>query len=499
MTREVRSSGAPPKASVALLVSVISVVIVAAAGAIAPTTTVVTPLGCVDDNDTGPDSCAQSTNGLYGARSVAVSPDGKSVYAASANDDAIVRFNRNTTTGALTPAGCVDDNDSGADACSQTADGLNSAFSVAVSPDGKSVYAASAGDDAVVRFNRNTTTGALTPAGCVDDNDTGDDTCAQSANGLQFVISVAVSADGTSVYAIAFTDSAVVRFNRNTTTGALTPAGCVDDNDTGLDTCAQSTNGLTYASSVTVSPDGKSVYATSGEDDVGGDDAIVRFNRNTSTGALTPAGCVDDNDTGADTCSQSTNGLDGAVSVAVSPSGGSVYAASVRDHAIVRFARNTTTGAITPSVCVDDNDAGNDSCAKSTDGLNSANGVAVAPNSKSVYATSAGDIGDNAVVRFAVKTTIQILSVIKNKRIGAAKLVMRVPGRGELDLAKTKTVKGMETRAAGREALPIRPTSRAKKILNDTGEVRVKAEVTYTPELGEPATKTERVTLLKRR
>ena len=245
MTREVRSSGAPPKASVALLVSVISVVIVAAAGAIAPTTTVVTPLGCVDDNDTGPDSCAQSTNGLYGARSVAVSPDGKSVYAASANDDAIVRFNRNTTTGALTPAGCVDDNDSGADACSQTADGLNSAFSVAVSPDGKSVYAASAGDDAVVRFNRNTTTGALTPAGCVDDNDTGDDTCAQSANGLQFVISVAVSADGTSVYAIAFTDSAVVRFNRNTTTGALTPAGCVDDNDTGIDTCAQSTNGLT--------------------------------------------------------------------------------------------------------------------------------------------------------------------------------------------------------------------------------------------------------------
>lgn len=48
--------------------------------------------GCVED--TGQDECETETPGLDGARSVAVSPDGRSVYAASSDDAAIVRFNR---------------------------------------------------------------------------------------------------------------------------------------------------------------------------------------------------------------------------------------------------------------------------------------------------------------------------------------------------------------------------------------------------------------------
>jgi hypothetical protein len=70
------------------------------------------------------------------------------------NDDAVVRFDRDLTTGALTPQGCIQDNDTGADACAQSADGLDDSRSVAVSLDGRSVYSASSGDDAVVRFDR---------------------------------------------------------------------------------------------------------------------------------------------------------------------------------------------------------------------------------------------------------------------------------------------------------------------------------------------------------
>ena len=237
--------------------------------------------GCVSETGAGP--CADG-HGLSDPTSVAVSPDGKSVYVASVTSSAVARLNRNTTTGAITQpagtAGCV--SETGAGPCAD-GHGLDGAFGVAVSPDGKSVYVASIYGSAVARFNRNTTTGAITQpagtAGCV--SETGAGPCADG-HGLRDPLSVAVSADGKSVY-VASSDShtarpianAVVRFNRNTTTGAITQpagtAGCVSE--TGAGPCADG-HGLKRVRSVAVSADGKSVYAASIASD-----AVARFNR----------------------------------------------------------------------------------------------------------------------------------------------------------------------------------------------------------------------------
>ncbi len=192
--------------------------------------------GCVSETGAGP--CADG-RGLDGASGVAMSPDGKSVYVASFSY-AVARFNRNTTTGALTQpggfAGCV--SETGAGPC---ADGhaLNGATSVAVSADWKSVYVASQDSDAVARFNRNTTTGALTQpagaAGCI--SRTGAGPCADG-HGLDRPNSVAVSADGKSVYVASIQSNAVARFNRDTTTGAITQPpgrdGCVSESGTAV-------------------------------------------------------------------------------------------------------------------------------------------------------------------------------------------------------------------------------------------------------------------------
>jgi hypothetical protein len=90
--------------------------------------------------------------------------------------------------------------------------------------------------------------------------------------------------------------------------------------------------------------------------------------------------------------------------------------------------------------------------------------------------------------------------VKKNKRKGTAKLTVKVPGAGELDLAKTKKVKPDEetAEAAGKEKLSIRPKGKAKKKLNNRGKAKVKAKVTFAPTGGSPNTESKKIKLVKR-
>ena len=349
-----------------------------------------TPAGCIQDAEKG--ECGPTQQGLDGAAEVAVSPDGRSVYVASYVDDAIVRFDRNPSTGALTPGGCIQD--VGRTDCGSTQQGLDDAFGVAVSPDGRSVYVASNVDDAIVSFDRNTSTGALTAAGCIQDAGSMD--CGSTQQGLEGAAGVAVSPDGRSVYVVSRHDSAIVRFDRDNSTGALTQAGCIQD--AGRGDCGSTHQGLFGASGVAVSPDGRSVYVGSFADD-----AVVRFDRDTSTGILTPVGCIQDVE--LTDCGATQQGLDGANGVAVSLDGRSVYVVSEEDDAIVRFDRNIEAGALTPAGCIQD--VGNTDCGATQQGLALVERVAVSPDGRSVYVASRID---HAIVSFNRDTTTGALS-----------------------------------------------------------------------------------------
>ena len=87
-----------------------------------------------------------------------------------------------------------------------------------------------------------------------------------------------------------------------------------------------------------------------------------------------------------------------------------------------------------------------------------------------------------------------------NKRNGAAKLAVIVPGPGDVELAQTKRLMPAQVQAPaeGTVTLVLRPSGRTAKKLNATGEAMVKAEVTFTPVGGTASTQSKTLNLKKR-
>ncbi|MEH2024341.1 beta-propeller fold lactonase family protein [Nostoc sp.] len=243
-------------------------------------------------------------DGLGGAESITVSPDGKFLYASGYDDSAVAVFERDITTGQLSFVEVQKDDTNGVD-------GLGGANSVIVSPDGKFLYAAGYDDSAVAVFERDTTTGQLSFVEVQKDGTNGVD-------GLASAASVTVSPDGKYLYAAGYNDSAVAVFERDTTTGQLSFVEVQKDGISSVD-------GLDGVYSVTVSPDGKYLYAAGYQDS-----AVAVFERNQQTGKLSFVEVQKDGTNGVD-------GVGGAISVTLSPDGKYFYAAGYDDSAVAVF------------------------------------------------------------------------------------------------------------------------------------------------------------------
>jgi DNA-binding beta-propeller fold protein YncE len=303
--------------------------------------------------------CAEA-RALNGPDALAVSPDGRSVYVASSgvapnvsgNPGSIAVFVRDAATGRITQpagaAGCVGDLDDG---CGE-ARGIQITSAVAVSADGRSVYATGFGSDAVATFARSPN-GSLTQlagsAGCVAAD--ASEGCA-ARPGLFGAADLAIARGGANVYVASLRSNAIAAFARDARTLRLRQlagdAACIaeqetegDDGEGAVVESCRPGRALVGATAVTASPDGKNVYVLARN-------AIATFRR-APGGALTqPAGaqgCLNVEGTGGCAAApQLENGLD----LAVAPDGRTLYVASYLPGEISTLRRDSRSGALSP-------------------------------------------------------------------------------------------------------------------------------------------------------
>ena len=143
---------------------------------------------------------------------MAVSPDGKSVYVASAGSDSIAHLFRSGPDGQIAWDGCL--NNDGSQSCGDLPGApLNGARWVAVSPDGESAYVASYSSDSVAHLFRSGPDGQLAWDGCLADVTAGGcgDLPFSPLNGAR---AVTVSPDGRSVYVVSDGSGSIAHFVR---------------------------------------------------------------------------------------------------------------------------------------------------------------------------------------------------------------------------------------------------------------------------------------------
>ena len=198
---------------------------------------------------------------------IVVSPDGKFVYVLMAQGPtgALVVYERDEGTGGLTFSSCVAQNAPGT-ACT-SGRGLAGASALAISPDGRTLYAAAHGyrdGGTLLTFVRDANLGTATQlegaGGCL---------AAVPLEGCSIgppyvrPSSIAVSRDGASVHVVYANDttgtgdgSILAEYTRDSTEGSLAIAGCIARARTG---CGK-VRGVYGFERVTISIDGRYMY-----------------------------------------------------------------------------------------------------------------------------------------------------------------------------------------------------------------------------------------------
>lgn len=314
-------------------------------------------------------------SGLGGAVNIEISKNGKDVYVAGHTEDTLTVFKFQNDSKGLLFHSYLRNN-------TENIEGLSGIWDIAISNDGRDVYATGYNDDAIVYFR--------------NDNKEKITYIATYYNGRQGIVGLngprelVLSPDGKNLYVVSELDNSLVSFGRNPISGLLSYQSTMTDGYLGVD-------GLLGARGITINKQGDKIYVAGYRDN-----SLVEFIRNTNTGSLSIAKILKNS-------VDNVKGIAGASTVALSSDEKIIFVTGFTYGTLALFSYDTEGILVFSKVFRNGVDG--------ISGLQQAYKVVSATDSPKVYVSS---YGDNAISEFGYKKTkdgeeFTQISVFKNK------------------------------------------------------------------------------------
>ena len=338
---------------------------------------------CVRGTGTGPCTAVNHVRALNGPSALVMSPDGRHLYVAAEEGDALSVWRRNASSGALSFASCRTTNIDGEGVCVELHSGfLDKPVALAISPDGDEVYVAGDTQSSVGSLARDQDSGVLGDFHCLG----AAPECADvpDANAIVTPSSLAVSRDGRYVYSASRGGNSIAWFGYDNATDELEYKDCYGATNAGGCISIGNSSALNGPLALAVSTTDAQLYVASSTGN-----AIGAFTRNRSSGALSFLGC--DGATNVGPCAAIGNGnaLTGPAALAVSPFGGRVYGAAANGDAIASFARVGTGNTLSFLGCLGATSSGPCASSGNASAFNSPEAIAVSPDGRHLYVAAA--------------------------------------------------------------------------------------------------------------
>ena len=309
---------------------------------------------------------------------VAISPDGKSLYAVGRNSDTLTHF----TVGAdsrLTFESCFSDNGSGG-ACTDVPRSFLNLNGLAVSPDGDAVYVSAQAPDSVSRFSADAS-GKLTLKECFSNDGSGGACTNIPGSAFDDPAGVAISPDGDSLYVAATTSDSVSHFFVDSS-GMLTGyGGCVSNDGSGgfcADVPGSAFDGPT---TLVVNPASNALFVASAMSG-----SVTHFSA-VDPGQITFRDCVSDDGSGGTCTDVPGSAFDSPGELVVSPDGNSLYAAARLSDSVSHFFVSPT-GLLTFGDCVSQDGSAGTCTDLPGSAFDDPSSLGISPDGTSVYATA---------------------------------------------------------------------------------------------------------------